>query len=484
MGFCFNCGYQLDEGIRFCPRCGAGVVESSTPNNNINESYLKQAVGYGGDKIYHPEMEANTSDAINQKNNNMNSAGPNVGNTDKKTKTGTNEYISADGLKHIPYTPKKKGSVLPDTFNIRETPLMGIVLLVLATVILGISPSILSFILSLVVVTAAIICVIKNVKWKFISFISIAVSVICIVFNAVIVGSNIFIVLFGEDPLNISSVYFNKKNGIDEEIVYDNNGVRITASGIKYNDSEVQLELLFENTERDMKHIMAGTAGCPFNSVNGYMVPGGYINYDLYPGQEQLGVVKFSYQELMMAGINRISNIGMVFEVDGDSGSIYTGPVLIETKSGNHSGKNKGGYVKAIKSKLLQKAYGYTIDYLSSEEIYNENGVAIVSEMIMTNKDGERMLLLETRNDTDSILAVRSREIKINGSMAYEYVWDGIGLLPGCTGVMDISLDDIIDYGDWEGNKDNIEDIEVTIEVGDSYGNHLGTPSEVKIDLK
>ncbi|MCR5324326.1 MAG: zinc ribbon domain-containing protein [Lachnospiraceae bacterium] len=484
MGFCYNCGYQLDDEIKFCPRCGAQVIKPNTLIDNGVGNSLHQMYKLGSYDNNSFEIGKTNSDVVKTENNNFNASNPNGIKTHKIDYISANESKKGDGLKHIPYTPKKKGFFLSDVSIFRDTPVVGIALLALALVVLLMDTSILSFVLSLAVVIAAIICIKKNAKWKIISYISIVLSIICIVFNAVIVGSNVFIILFGEDPLNMTSVYFNKKNGIEEALVYDNNGVRITTQQIKYNNHEIQLELLFENTGSESKQITAGTAGCPLNAINGFMIPGGYINCELYPGQESVEVASYSYQELMLAGVKRISEIDMAFEIDGENGSLYTEPILIKTKSGNRHRQKKSGYSKALNNKVLQGAYGYSVNYMSTKEIYNENGISIISETLMTNKDGERTLLLEVRNNTESVIGVRSRDIKLNGSMAYEYMWDGTGVLPGCTGVMSLSLDNIIEYGEWTGNKDDIKDIEVTIEVRDSNGNDIGIPTEVRIDLK
>ena len=66
---------------------------------------------------------------------------------------------------------------------------------------------------------------------------------------------------------------FQKTAMIEETVLYDAQDVRITATGLSYNNTSVDINLDIENNSNKDLSFTACTLGYSCNSVNGYMIP-------------------------------------------------------------------------------------------------------------------------------------------------------------------------------------------------------------------
>ena len=236
----------------------------------------------------------------------------------------------------------------------------------------------------------------------------------------------------------------DRSTKIEPTVLYDQDGIKITANELVYGNYGVDLMLTFENSSEIPVNFVAGSIGYSVNSVNGYMVEDGYVNVDVEPDKVANEAMNFSYDNLMLYGIYTIKQIQVGFDIsDEDYNSIYTGPIQISTSADNGMIETKG-YVENIQSAGIQNKYGYTIDYVNNQTVMEINGVTIQSEVIITNPDGKKGLTLEAVNTTDQPVKVSLRNIYFNDVCAHDGTWTTTTVNPGKVGVLTMTLDNVV----------------------------------------
>ena len=290
-----------------------------------------------------------------------------------------------------------------------------------------------------------------------------------------------------EDDEDFGSEFatMKKDQTIDETVLYEQNDVKITATGISYGNYSVDLEVVLENNSDKPLTFLAGTLGYSCNSVNGWMVEDGYMNEEIEPGGSVETAIGFNSSELLLHGITEIADIQVGFEVeDEDYNRFYTGPLTVETPLAASYDYDNDGYRKAINSKALQYTYDYTIGAFSETEAYNSGGIRILSEGYMTNTDGDRTLMLEVKNDNDFSVYLTTENIKVNDTTIYEDTWSYDSINPGCRALTDIRLDNILDEEEWEEyGISEIESISLTVTVKNEDGVVIAEPKELTIGV-
>lgn len=264
-----------------------------------------------------------------------------------------------------------------------------------------------------------------------------------------------------KDEFGVSLGEFSKKATIEEKVLYDKDNVKITATDLEYEEDAANLQLKIENNSKKKLTFSAGTMVNAVNAINGFMVNDGYLNCEVKAGESIEEEMSFDYGELILYGMKEIADIRVGFMIsDEDWNDIYTKPVQIKTNladSYDYS-ENSKNYHKTITSKAVKYTYDIDIPYFKTDKIYSSNGVEVVSEGYMKNADGDRVLLLEVQNNSDSMVYFRTNDLKINGKMVYEGSWSYDCILAGCTMLVNIDVDDAID--DLEEQKDSVQKIE------------------------
>lgn len=224
-----------------------------------------------------------------------------------------------------------------------------------------------------------------------------------------------------EDTIDILPE-FDKNASFSNIVLTETFGVRITATGIEYNNYSVDVKLKFENLTDSARKVHSGTAGYCCNSINGYMVQDGYLSCEIEAGGTEEDDVSFNKVELNVRGITKIADIEIAFEIsDDDYNKERTGPISIKTTLADKYNYHDDTYLKMIKGRALQNAYGIKIDKVVEEQPYSEGGVTMLSEVLMRNKDDESSLLVEFDNTSDQTLYVVMFNLSVNGTSAYEY---------------------------------------------------------------
>ena len=278
---------------------------------------------------------------------------------------------------------------------------------------------------------------------------------------------------------------FNKSATIEETVLVDEYGVKITAKELTYGNYAAELTLVIENnSDKDLSFI-ANSVGYSCNSVNGYMVPDGYLNCDVAAGKKANDTISISYDTLMLYGIFEIADIEIGFDISDDNyNHTYTGPRTIQTTAVDSYNYKTPCYRENIAGKESQAEYDYSVPYFSADAVYEESGLVIASQAVMDNKDGDSILLLEIVNTTDEIVGVSTTNIDINGLRVCVSSWSYDSINPGKTAIVDIDLSSVLEPEYWEiygiAEVGNVA-LKVSFKDGDS--NEVADPAHISIDI-
>ncbi len=278
---------------------------------------------------------------------------------------------------------------------------------------------------------------------------------------------------------------FQKDQQIDETVLYDDNDVRITATGLTYGYYEAELGIKIENnSDRELK-FLAETLGYSRNAVNGFMIEDGYVKFELAPGESGEDTIGFSYNELLLYGINEIADIQVGFDISDDNyNHLYTGPLQVRTALADTYDYESGNYAKAIKSKALQYTFQYSVDSFAQEEVYNSGNIQIISEAYMTNQDGDHSLIVEVKNDNDFTVFFKTSNITVNGTEIYDSTWSIESINGHCRCLAGITLGSILDEDEWaEYGIDKVDSIGFTVNVINEDNIIVAEPETIIIEV-
>ena len=243
---------------------------------------------------------------------------------------------------------------------------------------------------------------------------------------------------------------FSNRATLEETVLVDENGIKITATGLNYTNYSVELELTIENnSDKDLSFI-SRSMGYSCNSVNGYMVSDGYLNCDVAAGKKANDSISFDYDGLMLYGINEIADMEIGFDIsDDDYNHTYSGPRPLKTSAFESHDYSVDYYGTAITSQATMNTYGYEITHFSQDTLYDEGGIKLMSSGVMTNRGGDTILLLELLNTTDNIVYMTTSNISINGLAIYSSTWSSDAINPGKHVIIDINLTSVLDTEYW-----------------------------------
>ena len=276
---------------------------------------------------------------------------------------------------------------------------------------------------------------------------------------------------------------FDKSGTIKETHMTDVFDVSITATELTYTNSTVELSLKLENKSNAKREVHAGTTGYGCNSVNGYMIHDGYLNCDLDPGASAEEKVSFSYGELNVHGINKIADIGIGFDVsDENYKSEKSDMVFVKTQNADSYNYNEDTYLKTMKGNSLQNAYGLTVNALSESSNYSEGNVSILSQTIVTNKDGKSSLMVEFENKSDQALYINLSNLKLNGTSVKDSFVGSDLIWSNKKSVISISLKEYLD-GNESLNANNIKSAAFTVKATNLDNTPVTQGSTVTLDF-
>ena len=189
---------------------------------------------------------------------------------------------------------------------------------------------------------------------------------------------------------------------IEETVLWDEEGVKITALGLEKGSVGVELKMLIENNT-DVNY----TVQCRNASINGYMMETS-MSTEVAAGKKASSKVTFMKRSLEACGITTISDIELSFHVflTDDWGTAFDTPQIALTTSAFED-------------------YVYTFDD-EGEVLFEGEGVTIVLKGL--DKEASFMgpgVVLYIQNDSDRNITVQVRQESVNdymvpGSMSCE----------------------------------------------------------------
>ena len=176
-----------------------------------------------------------------------------------------------------------------------------------------------------------------------------------------------------------SQELFNVNATLGETVLVDEDGVKITATGLTYTAHSADLALTIENNSSKNLSFVSGSLGYSCNSINRYMVNDGYLNCDVANGKKANDTISFSYDALMLYGINEIADMEIGFSMTDDNyNSTYSGPRQMKTSVFDTHDYESDHYQEAITSGAAMNAYGYEVAHFSQDALYDRNGVKLL----------------------------------------------------------------------------------------------------------
>ena len=239
-----------------------------------------------------------------------------------------------------------------------------------------------------------------------------------------------------EDPADAKFDEFKKTATIEETVLYNDNGIVITAKDLTYEDSGVALNLLLENNRDEDLEFSSGSC----NSVNGYTLSVGNLYCDVASGKKTNEEMYFSYDEMRLHGIYELAELGLQFTVaDDDDFELSTDSIILKTSAFDSYTFNPKGFQDAVISDAAKGEFEYSVDFFDTKELYNSSGISLVSQTIVTTDDGQQ-LFLEFANDSSEPVVVSIDRMAENGLVLNSGCWTWRMLGPSTHRVFSMDL--------------------------------------------
>lgn len=281
----------------------------------------------------------------------------------------------------------------------------------------------------------------------------------------------------GRDP-----VQFDSSATIEETVLVDENNVKITATELKCTAYDVKLSLTIENNSDQDLSFYSGTSGYNCNSINGYMVDDGYLNADIAAGKKANETVSFSVDELILLGIRDIADIELGFSIIDDQYNDYllTGPRQIRTSIADSYDYETDTYRQSIADNI--PALGSALDCVSEEIAFDQKGIRVVSQTLVTNSNGEQALLVETENTTSDTVYISVGDVALNGLSVQSGTWSTDWISAGKRRIITMNLSNMLDefYRSAFG-LESLGQVTYTLEPKDSDQDTLVVPQTLTL---
>ena len=181
---------------------------------------------------------------------------------------------------------------------------------------------------------------------------------------------------------------------IGEQVLYDENDIKITATGLEDSWLGTELQVLIENNSSQSITIQARNA-----NVNGYMVPT-VMSADVAAGKKANDSLTFETSGLKECGIDNIATMEFLFHIfDSESWDeiVDTDVITVETS--------------------IAESYTQTYDD-SGEVLVDTDGIQIVGKGL-SDEDSfwGPGVILYIENNSDQNVTIQVRDVSVNGFM-------------------------------------------------------------------
>lgn len=285
-----------------------------------------------------------------------------------------------------------------------------------------------------------------------------------------------------EEKAKVDVPGFDTSYNIEETVLVDENDVKITATGLNYTDYAVEVNLLLENNSDKNLTMYTGSVGYSPNAVNGYML-GGYMYTEVAAGKKTNETISYSMNELAVYGITQIADLQLGFEIkDEDYEGFRTEPKQMKTAAADSYDYSVNTYAESVKGGIAESIFDYEVNYFAEDVLYEQNGVSVISQALMTNADGEQAVFLEVVNNSEETVYVAGSNISLNGLIVSGRNRIVEMVCPGMRKVIQLAVDSMIDaeYLELLGISE-IGSMSVNLELKDTDLNVTTDAQEMKV---
>lgn len=198
----------------------------------------------------------------------------------------------------------------------------------------------------------------------------------------------------GQGPKSDTGTGVSQKVSIEEQVIFDANDVKITATGVEDGLFGTELKLLIENNGSRSVTVQARNA-----NVNGYMVDT-MMSADVAAGKKANDSLTFMTTGLKECGIENIATMEFsfhIFDTESWDDILNTDVIKIDTS--------------------IAGSYTQTYDD-SGEVLVDQNGVRIVGKGL--SSEGSFWgpgVILYIENNSEKDITVQVRDVSVNGFM-------------------------------------------------------------------
>ncbi len=274
---------------------------------------------------------------------------------------------------------------------------------------------------------------------------------------------------------------------IEEQTIYDSDGIKITASSLTFNDYEAELTFNVENNADKEYSITSGSLGYSCNAINSWMVEDGWFNVTLQPGKKSVEKADFDLDNLKSYGIHEIGTIQMGFDIEdtAEQDSSYTGPIEIKTSKSDSYQKDSDWSLQ----ELLDNGAGridtsYTMHYNDDQKIFDENGVTVSQEAFITDHDNDKLLILLAENNGSDTAVFSCGHFTINSVGASSGIWSSDNIIPGRKYLSVINLSNMVSDEDEQNmiGFDSISTIDFQLSLMNGW-DYVAGPDDVTLTV-
>lgn len=224
---------------------------------------------------------------------------------------------------------------------------------------------------------------------------------------------------------------------VDETVLYEADGIRVTATGYEEGWMGPEVKLLVENSTEQNVVVTAGSV-----SVNGYMTPYSSLYAEVAAGKKSNEVLTLLSSELEQAGIETVAELQFCIEVaDAETWDTLASSGLITLNT------SAVGLEQPVDE--------------SGDVLYEENGIKIVCKGLKQDIIWDGTIVFYMANSSGQPITVYAENVSVNGFMQDAGLWsdlrDGTRIVDGMS---------LLDLSDLELESiDEVENIEFSLRI-------------------
>lgn len=244
---------------------------------------------------------------------------------------------------------------------------------------------------------------------------------------------------------------------IEETVLLEEGGVRVTAAGLGESWSGPEVKLLLEN-ESDRTVLVTAKEV----SVNGYMMPTAFLYEEVAAGKKANAGISLSNSGLRRSGVDIIAELECYIEVkDAETWDLLYASQLINIST------SAAGYEQPVDD--------------SGDVLYDSNGIKVVCKGLKQDVIWDGTIVFYLENNSNSSIVVLAEDVSVNGFMQDSGLWSS---LRGGTKLVDGMY--LLDLSDLELESiDEIENIEFVLRiVNESNWSDIATSDVISLTFE